>query len=436
MLSNIPNKRQVWAWGMYDLANQSFQLLINTLLFSLFFIEVVVRDQARGDKLWSYMTAASFLLTVILSPILGAVGDQRAWKREILISTGVICSLLTAALALLQPGQIPLAFFLYITAAVACGLGENFLGAFLPRISTPETIGRVSAIGWSMSYAGALILLGVTAAYTMLAGRPDPAQARPLFVFAGLWFLGGMIPSILYLQEVDAPQPGPRAIRAAFSRLLASAKDTRRYRQLAIFLAVFFIYSMGTYIIIVFLGIIGASLGFKLPQLILFALVVAATAGVGAILTALYQDRAGHRLTISIFLILWIIATLTMALARSNGPGASGGATPPWIFWMLSGIIGLALGGIGTASRALVGLFTPLSRAAEFFGVFGMVGKLSAIVGVLAFGQLPPGLRLYVTAGFFAAGLLLMRFVDEKSGAAAARADLPRPVTPPPILPA
>ena len=29
----LPNKRAVWAWGMYDLANQSFTLLINTLLF-------------------------------------------------------------------------------------------------------------------------------------------------------------------------------------------------------------------------------------------------------------------------------------------------------------------------------------------------------------------------------------------------------------------
>lgn len=430
MLKDIPNKRQVWAWGMYDLANQSFQLLINTLLFSLFFVSIVVGDDVRGDKLWSYMTAASFLLTVLLSPVLGALGDQRAWKREILITTGVICSLLTAALALLQPGQIALAFALYITAAVACGIGENFLGAFLPRISTPANIGRVSAIGWSMSYAGALILLGITAAYTMLANRPDPAQARPLFVFSGLWFLFGMIPSILFLQEVDQPQPGSHSIGASFSRLVASAREIRRYRQLAIFLGVFFIYSMGTYIVIVFLGRIGASLGFKLPQLILFALVVAATAGVGALLTAAYQDRAGHRLTISVFLVLWIIATLAMAVARS------GGVTSPWLFWIVSGLIGLALGGIGTASRALTGLFTPASRAAEFFGVSGMIGKLSAIVGVLAFGQLQPEVRLYVTAGFFAAGLLLMRLVDEKAGAAAARADLPPSPAPPPTLPA
>ena len=33
---SLPNPREVWAWGMFDLANQSFTLIINTLLFAIF----------------------------------------------------------------------------------------------------------------------------------------------------------------------------------------------------------------------------------------------------------------------------------------------------------------------------------------------------------------------------------------------------------------
>ncbi|MFI4882462.1 MAG: hypothetical protein ACIAQU_07750, partial [Phycisphaerales bacterium JB064] len=38
----LPNPREVWAWGMFDLANQSFTLLIITLLFGLYVSRVVV----------------------------------------------------------------------------------------------------------------------------------------------------------------------------------------------------------------------------------------------------------------------------------------------------------------------------------------------------------------------------------------------------------
>src|SRR5690606_35386353 len=110
----LPNPREVWAWGMYDLANQSFQLLINTLLFPMFIAQVVVvGDPARGRALWGWMGAAALLIVVAARPVVGAMADQRAWKRELLLPSGFVCAALTAALGLLQPGQVTLAVALY-----------------------------------------------------------------------------------------------------------------------------------------------------------------------------------------------------------------------------------------------------------------------------------------------------------------------------------
>jgi UMF1 family MFS transporter len=411
--ARLPNPRVVWAWGMYDLANQSFQLLINTLLFSIFVQNVVFTDPVAGKRGWSYMAAAAMLIVIVLSPVLGAIADQRAWKRELLLATGFVCATLTAGLAVLQPGWIWLAAALYVTAAVACGLGENFLGSFLPEISTPANVGFVSALGWTMSYVGALMLLGVTAFFAFVLGRDDIGQMRPMFVFAGAWFLAGMIPAILYLRERAAPRPGVAGgpiIVDALRRLLRSARETGRFAQLARFLAVFFVYSMGTKIVIVFLGIIGDRMGFGLRQLVLFALLLALTAGVSSAIAARVQDRLGHRRTIRVFLALWTFATLSLAIAHQVG-------VPDWMTWAIAGSIGLGLGGIGTASRALVGLCTPEHRAAEFFGVWGTVDKLALVVGVPLFGVLPMGAGLFMVAGFFVAGLLLMGLVDERAGA-------------------
>lgn len=417
---SLPNPRAVFAWGVYDLANQSFQLLINTLLFSLFVESVLVTEPGRGEGVWGMMAAASLVGVVILSPVAGAIADERAWKRELLIASGVVCSVLTCLLAVLQPGQIWLGFVLYVVAAIACGLGENFLGSFLPEISTPSTVGRVSAIGWTMSYVGALLLLGITALYAFGLGRSEIAQVRPIFVFSGIWFLLGMVPAVLWLRERAVPANDRAGLAAtvsgAFGRLAASARDTTRYRQLARFFLAFFVYSVGTMTVIYFLGLIGKNLNFELPQLILMALVVAMTAGVSAAVVGRVQDRIGHKRTISAMLVAWIIATLTMA-------GAGWLGLPTGFFWVVAALIGFALGGVGTASRAMVGAFTPESRAGEFFGIWGMVYKLAGICGILVFGKVSAALgmpiALCVLAGFFAAGLLLLLRVNEQEGVAA-----------------
>lgn len=411
----------MFSWSVYDLANQSFQLLINTLLFPLFFTGVIVGDQDRGRSLWFQMSALGLLLVVILSPLIGALADQRAWKRELLLASGAVCAGLTVTLGLLQPGQEWIAAAAYLIAAVACGLGENGLGSFLPEISTPKNVGRISAIGWTTSYVGALLLLAITAVYTLVLDLSEPSQMRPMLVFAGVWFAVGMIPAVVWLRERATPQVGDRTpvLRGVLGRLAQSARDTARFRQLARFFVAFAVYSAGTLTMIFGLGLIGDRLGFGMNKLILLAGVIAVTAGLSSAIAGRVQDRMGHVRTISVFLFMWIAATLAMA-------GAERFEVPEIAYWLVAGLIGAALGGIGTSSRAIVGAFTPEARAGEFFGLWGMIYKLAGMVGVLVFGKLSDWqgqpVALLVVAGMFGLGLALLWRVDEAEGAREAAA--------------
>lgn len=441
--ARLPNPREIWAWGMYDLANQSFQLIINTLLFSLFVQNVVVGASETGRTLWSIMVALSLLLVVILSPIAGALADHKAWKRELLLTTGVICAVLTASLALIQEGQIALAMALYLVAALACGLGENFLGSFLPEISTPRNVGFVSALGWTMSYVGALLLLAVLALYAFVFGHADPSHARPVFVFSGIWFALGILPAALFLRERAHPQPGAArwAVVQALRRLAASARETAQYRHLARFFAAFFIYSLGTQTIIYFLGLISDELGNSLGQTILFAFAIALTAGLSSALVGRYQDHVGLTRTVSAFLLIWVVAAATVAAIGALMPadGSPRSTTLSIAFWLSAALIGVGLGGIGTASRAVVGAFSPAHKAGEFFGVWGSIYKLSGIVGVLAFGAirnlLGLPLSMLAVAACFAAGLFLLRTVRDDQGIAAAERDRTDTVMPNTVQP-
>jgi MFS transporter, UMF1 family len=421
-LRGIDRPREVIAWGMYDLANQSFQLLINTLLFPIYLSAAIASSKTAGDSAWIIFVAAATGLALLVSPLVGALADARAWKKPLLMGTGLVASVLTCLLTFLGTGDVLLAGLIYIVAAFCVGLGENFLGSFLPELAPPEKMGRVSAIGWTMSYIGALLLVGLTFLAIDVLNWELPAQWRWMFLVAGLWFFLGMVPSMFILRERAQPQPA-RVRRGLVvdmvQRLARTAREVGRFRQLARFLLVFFVYSLGTYTIIFYAAKIGSDqFKFQIRELSLLALVMAGTAGIAAVFAARYQDKIGRVRAVRLFLVVWIISTAALAYMSHVGGNRS------W-FWAIACGVGLGLGGIGTCSRAVVGAFTPPERSGEFFGLWGMVVKLSALAGPGSFGivtqTMGPTRAMYLLLGFFVAGLLLLGLINEGEGIAAAR---------------
>jgi len=432
---SLPNPREVWAWGMYDLANQSFTLLINTLLFAVYFKQVVVGDEtdalsSKGDRLWGTVVSASMLTVVVLSPFLGALADGRGWKKKFLMGTGAVCVALTCSFAIIGEGQIALAIALYIPANIAYQLGENFMASFLPEISTAKNIGKVSAIGWTMGYVGSLCLAIVLILSIFVFGITDKTQWPVLFVFAGLWFLGGMVAPAISLRE--AP---PTALHAgvsnaateALTRIRETFRDAERYKQLRRFLVAFFAYGMGMQTVIFFAAIIATDVAFKgrddaETMLFVFTVLLTITAGAAALLTSVIQDRIGSMRTLKGFLVVWMLALA--GLAGYSISADRGSPWPFWSFWPIGALIGFGLGGVGPASRASVGAFTPRHKTAEFFGLWGLSYKLAAVVGVGLFGLVKAwrdDASLALLFGYFALGFGLLFVVREDAGIEAAR---------------
>ena len=431
--ASLANGREVWAWGMYDLANQSFTLLINTLLFPVFFREIVVGADkpALGDRLWSGMVAASMLIVVIVSPFIGALADARGVRKKMLIGTGVVCATATCALGLLGGGAAWVAFAVYMLANIAFQLGENFLASFLPFVATSRNIGKVSAIGWTMGYVGALALLAIALAAMALFGWQETSAWRPLIVFAGLWFLLGIIAPMIVLREPPAAEVAKKrgAVREAITRVRASVRDAGKYSQLVRFLIAFFIYAMGVQTVIFFSAVIAKDVVFADDananmKLVAFIAQLTITAGIAAVFAGVVQDRIGARMMALVFLGVWMASTLGFAaFSLMHDP-------PEWIFWIIGNGVGFGLGGIGTASRSLVGRFTPAHKTAEFFGLWGMVFKGAGVVGVFTFGQVramgggtEPNdfAALLLLAGFFVAGFFGTLTVRETRGVRAAK---------------
>jgi UMF1 family MFS transporter len=97
-------------------------------------------------------------------------------------------------------------------------------------------------------------------------------------------------------------------------------------------------------------------------------------------------------------------------------------------FWLLAWMVAVVQGGSQALSRSLYAGMSPAAKSGEFFGLFGIMEKFSAIIGPLlfaiagaVFGSSRPAV-LSLIALFVIGGLLLTR-VDVAEGKRVARAE-------------
>ena len=416
-------RREAWAWAMYDFANSGYTTIVITAIFNAYFVSVVAGGAPWATLVWTLSLAASYLLIMLTAPLLGAYADAYAAKKRLLLITTAGCVLFTAALYFAGPGMLWLAIPLIVLSNFFYGSGENLIAAFLPELAREGSLGKVSGWGWSLGYVGGLLSLGICLAYVSWAqARGDTAAdfvPVTMLITAALFALASL-PTFLMLKERAQPQPhlfGKNMLQESFARLLQTMRHARQYRDLRRFLICTVFYQAGIQTVITLAAIYAQqAMHFTMQQTLGLIFVVNITAAIGAFSFGYLQDRIGHVPAIALTLVGWIVMVL-MAWA-AEGPG---------LFWAAANLAGICMGASQSAGRALVGVFSPVERRAEFFGLWGLAVKLAAILGPVTYGMvswLTQGdhrTAILCTGGFFVAGLLILRGVDATRGQLAAQ---------------
>ncbi|HEY8553799.1 MAG TPA: MFS transporter [Burkholderiales bacterium] len=420
-----PARREIFAWAMYDFANSGYTTVVLTAVFNAYFVGVVAGAPETKDVatlLWTVAMAITNVLVLLTAPVLGAVADHGAYKKRFLAATTIGCVVFTAMLGLVGPGDIVLAMTLVIVATFMFSTGEDFVAAFLPEISNERNIGRISGYGWSLGYVGGLLVLAACLGYIEWARAHERSASE--YVPVTLWitaaiFAVAALPTFLWLRERARPQPlppGESYLRLGFRRVAHTLQHARHYKDLFRFLATLAVYYCGVNAVVVLTAVYAQEvMGFTMRDNIVLILVANIAAAIGAFGFGLLQDRLGSVRTLAITLAIWTAALISAYFVDTRAG-----------FWVVANMVGLALGAVQSAGRALVGQFSPPGRAAEFFGLWGLAGKLAAVVGPLSYGlitYLSGGnhrLALLGTSAFFVAGLLMLTSVDERRGRAAA----------------
>jgi MFS transporter, UMF1 family len=429
------SKKEIFGWAMFDFANQGYTLLITTVIFPVLFTMVIVGDADQGYRLgnllWSVALAVSYLLVVITGPVFGAIMDFSAAKKKFLFYSYLLTVITTSALYFVEPGYILLGVILLIFSNFAYAVGENFIAAFLTDLGPPEDLGKISGFGWALGYVGGLVSAGFVIFFLGDPTLENFEMIRWVGPFAGLFFLFTAIPTFLWVKERGTAQtlpPGMGYLLVGFKRLGDTLREVNRFKDLAILLLSIFFSMAAIYIIITFAFIYGDQvIGWDADVRIYMFIIVQITAAIGALFFGFMQDKIGAKITYIITLVLWTIGIVliygTPQLALYANQILNQDWQPQYIFLFVGIVAGLSLGSSQSAGRALVGMFSPDSKSAEFFGFWGLSNKLAGVFGVIGLGLLQAqyGLQnaILFCAFLFIMAIIICLFVNQKNGIAA-----------------
>lgn len=371
--------RVVASWVTYDLANTIFSMGVVSLFFSEWLRAEV--GKARADSSMGIITSISMGIIFIISPLLGAMTDRARRRMPFLIVSTVLCVTLTLLLARVGYWGTIIAFVLG-NAAYQAGL--QFYDSLLVEVTTEENRGRIGGIGVGVGYLGSYIAVGLG----LWLGNSDMAL---LFTLIAIAFLAFSIPCFVFVRERGNPNPGkvfdPKVIGESTRQTIRALKEGDRYPGLVRFLVgrVFYTDAINTVISFMTLYALNVleSAGQTEAQasitknLVMMSAITFAV--IGGFVWGRVVDRIGPKKTLDVVLYLWMF---TFSLAAAMGLFA----LPPFTLWIVAALSGIGLGGIWSADRPLMLRLTPPDRVGEFYGLYGMVGRFSAIVGPILWG--------------------------------------------------
>jgi UMF1 family MFS transporter len=427
-------RRERWAWYLYDFGNSAYAAVVLLAVYSAYFKGNVI-GSAEGSRLWGIAVGIAMFIVAVTAPVLGTIADFSGAKKRFLFFYTTLTVVFGALLFFVQQGNWFIGMLFFILAEIGYRSAQVFYNALLPEIATPADIGRVSGNGWAIgSFGGILCLLIVL--IPIVLTNSDPLVVRLSLVFTSIYFAVSSLPIFLWLRERAEPQKLPEDenfISMAFKRLGRTFKMIKRFQEFIKFIIAFLIYNDGILMTLNFAAILGAVLyGMEQQELIIFMIIVQLTSVAGAYLFGLLADDFGGKRTLIIALLLMIIPIVWLYFSHSRLE-----------FYFIGGLAGFALTGVQSVSRALVGVFSPPGKSAEFYGFFAVTGRMSSFVGPTIFGlmaaeatrwyqqtrqmsalaaeQAGHRLALFSIIAFLLIGLVLLLSVNEQEGREAAR---------------
>ena len=374
---NDINKKSLFSWLLFDLANTVYAFIIPGLYFSVW----LVSEKGWTDQQLGLATSTAMVIVAILGPWIGRKSDSSQGKKKILLLMTLICIISTF---LLGTFSVETSVLLFIFSLIGFNLGSVVYDALLVSVSNEENRGKISGLGVAFGYTGSLIGFGVA---TLLQNMGY--SYIEIFKSVAILFLLFSLPAFFFIEEkITTDKKIKINILNSLSIVINSWKHSRQYKGLTRFLVGRFFYADAINTLIS--GLLAVYLVEEVgltpadsQSILALAIVVSI---IGGYIFGKAADLYGPRKLILISITCWMIS-LSLAIIATE-------FNQLWLIYVTGVLGGFNIGGIFAVDRVFMTRLSPEKHLGEFYGLYSTVGRFATILGPILWGLIVNSLGL------------------------------------------
>jgi len=452
------SKKLLNAWAFYDWANSVYTLTIASSIFPIFYSALFVSQVEKNvsafgmvfksTALITYVTAFTFLIVAIFSPILSGIADYVGNKKTFMKFFCYVGGLGCIGLYWFSLESIHISLLFYFMGLIGYWGSLVFYNSYLPDIAFPEQQDSISAKGFSMGYLGSVLLLVLNLAMVMFPNffgfdisisktlletgtEKEIAEAlkeaknsasfeamRISFITVGLWWII-FSQYTFYILPKGISKGGKVTKDVVFNGLKELKQVWLQLKQnlrLKRYLVAFFVFSMAVQTIMlvaVYFGeeeIAWGGADAKTFGLISSILIIQVVAILGAFLTSRASARFGNIKTLIVINFFWMGLCFYAYFMESAME-----------FYFAASLVGLVMGGVQSLARSTYSKFLPETEdTTSYFSFYDVAEKIGIVIGMVIFAtidQITGSMRnaILFLVVFFIAGILLLFRVPKEA---------------------
>ena len=402
-------------YGLYDLANSAYTIIVVTFITSAYFANQIVGDPQLGAAYWQWTAGLCGILIALTGPLLGNIADKKPkGKINLLHMFTILCILITCLFWFAKPSTNYILFTLiiFLLSNYCYEAATIFYNSLLKNCSNENNIGKTSGAAFALGYIGCVPILLFTLYVFVL---PDTIpfgldkskfeNIRFIPIIAAVWFLIFSYPMINYFKR--HVQFKENVDQTPIFKKLVELVWKNKFTRTGKFLLARMIYSDALIVLIAGGGVYASGVfGFTPGELLKLAIYANLVAFVGVLLGGYLNDKLSSKI-----IILICIAVLTATVFY----GAVVAQTKTQFFYNVM-VISFFIGSIQSASRVMMTGLLETDDQGKGFGLFSFSGRVTAFAGPLLVGTttyyFSQRIGFLSIGVFFILGFILMLFVD------------------------
>ena len=374
-----------YVYGLFDVANSPFQVLIISLVFAPYFANQIVGNAQLGSAYWQWTVGLCAIVVSIIGIKLGSISDQiKEGRRNFFYITTLLCIGSTFFLWTCGPGanNIFKCLAIFFIANFFYELSQMFYNSYLFNFSEKKNRGTVSGLGFALGNFLTIPLIIFLINYFILPETTllnlDKSQfehVRAVPVLVAIWFLIFSIPIFVYIQF---SKPRKATSRRNVKPLITLILNKRKLTNLGKFLVARLFYADAIIAIQISVGIFTVTvLGLSAKELFQLVLLTAITQGIGAVLGGFLNDKIGSKKIIQLCLYCVFLSILGLVFFQDKIS-----------FVLIFQFGAFFFGTLQSASRVMMTNLINENNLGQGFGLFTLASRSTAILGPIMIGSI------------------------------------------------